>query len=421
MSDRSFTIAMTLAAVLLAACFGPEVSEGLACGPNQSCPAGQTCDNGTCRSEIEIDSSTPDAPVGAIDAPAAADARPDGRPDATPVECTGDQDCQTPPDSCSLAGTCDLDTNTCSFPAVDCSGENSACTMGVCDPSDGNCIAQPINEDSACGAETSCGNFGACEADSGTCPTTGTRSRTCNDFTCQSGTCTMGAAYTDTESCAFDSTGDSCGNMTVTDCAPCEYGSKCAESGSRSCTCTEFTCAGGSCESIQTSCQQPCSRSTDGDSCGSETTCGNYGPCTYSSDCDNSGSKSRTCNDFTCSSGTCTEGPNYTDTATCTRITTNDPCGSEKVCGTPSGECQYSSLCDETGTKERTCNNYTCSSSQTCVKGPSYTETVVWDPCDRDTEGNTCQLTDNSCPLGKFRPLCCSSTGSCSVNCGACM
>lgn len=419
MTARCSAAAMILSAAMLVACFDPVVSEGLACGPDQSCPAGQTCDNGVCRSDAVIDSSTPDAPVmdaPALDAASDAPPSPDARPDAMPVDCTGDTDCQEPPDNCFLPGTCDLSDNTCTFPAVDCSDEDSECTVGVCDPVDGTCVAQPASEDATCGAQTTCGSFGACEVSGGTCATEGTRSRSCNDFTCQGGTCTMGSAYTDTEACSVNTDGVECGTMTTSNCDPCQYANACALTGSQSCTCTQPECSGGSCQSVQTSCQQTCTRNTDGDVCGSETVCGSYGACSYSSDCTNSGTRTRTCNDYSCSGGSCTKGPDYTQQATCTRNTSGNSCGSGTVCGSY-GACQYTNSCSPTGTKTRTCNDYTCS-NQSCSKGPNYTQSTQTG-CGRDTAGDLCGFSTAGCPVGQAKDLCCSS-GSCNNACSSC-
>jgi hypothetical protein len=256
-------IVASLALVALAACYEPSYQEGIACGPGGSCPSGLTCaGDGTCRRGAggqDIDSGS-----GSIDAA--------GEPDAAPVACDGDQDCESPPTACLLAGTCDLGTGTCQFPAVDCTSLDGECTMGVCDVATGECAAQAINQDESCGAGVICEPYGACTAGADVCAETGTQSRSCTASTCQSGAC---VASTEVESaaCSLDTDGVVCGAPTVTDCGLCGFSSVCDELGSQTCTCSTFSCAGGSCAASPVSCTQDCFRETDGLFCPPSGTC----------------------------------------------------------------------------------------------------------------------------------------------------
>src|ERR1041384_7114649 len=63
---------------------------------------------------------------------AASDAPIDAAPDAAPVACSGDNDCQTPPNLCELPGTCDLSMHKCVFLPKDCSTQNTCGTFGSC-------------------------------------------------------------------------------------------------------------------------------------------------------------------------------------------------------------------------------------------------------------------------------------------------
>jgi hypothetical protein len=171
---------------------------------------------------------------------------------------------------------------------VDCSGMDSDCTVGMCDPESGACVALPANEDGECGQVSECGGYGACQGFGSVCDESGQQSRTCTDFTCQAGACVESAPYSDTRSCARDTDGDSCGSDTVTDCGGCVYSAgTCDETGTRSCTCTSFSCGSGACVASPSSCSQPsasCDRDTDGDECGCSTTlqCCNQGSCSQS-------------------------------------------------------------------------------------------------------------------------------------------
>src|SRR5688500_4529486 len=125
-----------------------------------------------------------------------------GSPDATPVACDGPEDCADPEDPCLLPGTCTNDV--CHFPQKDCSDLDGECTRGVC-ADDGECQARPIREDMACGdGLMDCGAFGSCGGFADICAESGTQSRSCTDWTCQSGTCASGAAYDNNRACQRD-------------------------------------------------------------------------------------------------------------------------------------------------------------------------------------------------------------------------
>ncbi|HTM20620.1 MAG TPA: hypothetical protein VL172_08940, partial [Kofleriaceae bacterium] len=76
----------------------------------------------------------------------------------------------------------------------------------------------------------------------------------------------------------------------------------CDESGTKTCTCNSFTCSNGGCATTSTSCSQSCSRVTDGDGCGVQS-CG--GGKVKDLCCNTSGSCSVVCS--TCYCLTCAE------------------------------------------------------------------------------------------------------------------
>ncbi len=265
-------IVATLALAALAACYDPDYRDGIECGTGGSCPSGSTCAaDGTCRRG----GGAQDTDAGVLaDAGGGNPGDATGEPDAAAVDCDGDDDCQSPPTACLLAGTCDLGSNTCQFPAVNCSSLDGECTQGVCEPATGECVAQPANQDVSCGAGEVCGPFGACTPGADVCALTGTQSRSCTVNTCQAGAC---VASTEVESaaCSLDTNGTMCGAPTVTDCGLCSFSTTCDELGSQTCTCTTFSCAGGTCTAVPVSCAQDCVRETDGDFCPPNGSCEN--------------------------------------------------------------------------------------------------------------------------------------------------
>ena len=262
---------VALLAVLLAACFNPKFKDGETCGANGECPPGQSCGTDLkCHAggPGTFDAPDIDAPPGSADAMVDA-TPPDARVDAMPVGCTGDQDCATPPDKCwNPNGTCDLTQHKCLFTSVDCSGLNSDCTAGVCDPTQG-CLSQNVREGLVCGAGTTCGALGACGGFSSVCDSTGTATRTCTDFTCKAGTC-AGTDRSDTQPCTVSTDGNVCSSPTVTNCGACTGASSngCGTDGHEVCTCNTFKCMNDSCQPIGTTCNQTgCVELAVGDSC----------------------------------------------------------------------------------------------------------------------------------------------------------
>lgn len=257
---RLVFVVVPVAAALAAGCFNPKFKDQIACGPQGECPPGQSCG-------VDQKCHPPGDAAGdsrSIDAPGDS-AQIDAGPDATPVECNQDADCQTPPDACSMPGTCDLATNRCVFPTVDCSGQANQCNDAGCDPARG-CIKVPARQDLECGQGNVCGAFGACGGFDGTCDSTGTQSRSCTMFTCQSGTCT-GTDSTDTQACTRSTNGTTCATTEVTGCDPCSnFSDICDETGTATCTCTDMVCMNDTCTAVAPrSCPQDCSRSTTDD------------------------------------------------------------------------------------------------------------------------------------------------------------
>ncbi len=241
-------------------CFDPQRPASLQCSTEGLCPSGMVCQaDNMCRVSGE---------PGELDAAVVIDAVViDATPDAVPVECTTDVMCETPPDLCHLPGTCNLETNVCRFDVVSCAADQT-CSTEACSLETGLCEASPINEMQTCQAPT-CGAFTACQFDLGNvCDESGTKSRTCTDFECSSGSC-VGTDRTDMQTCSQSTTDLMCG---VTTCEPfgaCVYGNgTCDESGTKKRVCTDRTCGGGICNADTRTESQPCTRIMNGEPCG---------------------------------------------------------------------------------------------------------------------------------------------------------
>ncbi len=217
----------------------------------------------------------------------------------------------------------------CAPSETDCAdGVDEDCD-GVVDCADPDCSAR------SCGAPT-IGPWGACGGWTSTCGEAGTRSRTVTDALCSAGVCGT-AERTQTEACSRDQTGVSCGGLTCDDWGACTgFATTCDEGGTQTRACTDARCAGGTCVLTGSTQTQPCTRDTGGVSCGM-TTCGGWSSCNYASTCDQSASRTRTCTDHRCVSGTCTD-PTRTETGACNRDTDGASCGSCNTCS--GGSCR---------------------------------------------------------------------------------
>lgn len=89
-----------------------------------------------------------------------------------------------------------------------------------------------------------------------------------------------------------------------------------------------------------------------------------------------------------------------------------DTCGGYSAC---SG---YTSVCDISASRTRTCTPHPCSSNA-CGDGTPYVETDT-SGCVRVTTGVNCGQTSIGCPIGQHRNLCCNTTGGCATVCGEC-
>jgi hypothetical protein len=309
MSLRKITISLLISGIA-AGCGFPPLPNAVPCATDGSCPTGQRCE-----ADLHCHPAMPDAPVSTMDAagedaPAPTiDAAP---PDVPAVACSGDSDCQTPPNLCAKPGICDLSVNKCVFPPVDCSEQNT------------------------------CGPFGSCQnANPQDICDSGSKSQTCMDFTCQpsTGAC-VGSARIVTVDCSGITDGRACGtDGQQLSCTSCNYADVCDTEASQSCTFVDEKCQNDVCI------RQPdemrnltCSRSGPAnplDACGPPTA-SNCGPCRNPSNvCAPTGGEQQcTITHHGCVNGACgsTSG---TGSQSCTPDDQeNQPCG---FCGAGQG------------------------------------------------------------------------------------
>ncbi|TXD38701.1 hypothetical protein FRC96_07110 [Lujinxingia vulgaris] len=299
-----------------------------------------------------------------------------------------------------------------------CGGFSNSCdetgtqtrTRTEYDCSGGSCTSSNFTESRSCSRDTdgdTCGSttygsWGSCGGFSNSCDRTGTQSRTATDRTCSNGTCTT-VNRTETQSCTRSVTGNSCGTSTYSSWGSCGgYSSTCDTTGTQTRTRTDYNCnSSGTCTTSTATESQSCSRSTNGNSCGTTQT-GSWSACGgYANGCDETGTRTRSVTTYTCSGGSCSSNTT-TETGNCSRDTDGDSCGTTTYGSW--GSCGgFSNSCDETGTRYRTryrrfCSNGSCSTVSDTVSGS----------CSRNTDGQSCGGTS------------CEGWGFCLVNYGTC-
>lgn len=315
--------------------------EGVECGPSGECPEGQSCgEDHICRAGV-VDART----SAVVDAQGATDSGPriDGPAaiDAMTTTCASDMDCQSPP-PCFEAGSCDLVTGTCAYPPKDCSAGSTVCGMSACNPATGACELMPQNMGAICGEELCDAEDVSCEFGS-ECAETGSKTVTCTVNECNSsGQCVQSAPYEKTLSCDRPTEGNAC-------TAPPDQG---GDDGDPTQQCFGYT------------------------SCGS-----------FDDTCDEGGTQTRTCAKYACHLGACESGSAQSgqEQRNCSRNTDGIECKARTSAGC--GSCSYpGGVCDETGSK-------TCSFNQPICAAGSCTGNKVEtasESCSRNTDGDIC-------------------------------
>ncbi len=291
--------------------------------------------------------------------------------------------CRASAGECDVAETCTGTGASCpadGFRAsgAACSSDNNACTGDVCNGS-GTCTHPLAPVGTTC-ASPSFGGWGSCGGFSDTCDEAGSQSRAVTTYACtSSGTCAA-TNTSETQACSRSTTGTGCGSNT-SNCSACSgFSGTCGQTGTQSCTVTNYTCSGGTCNASSSGTQtQACSRNTNGTYCDTTDSCG---ACSYSDYCATTGSQSCRTTDYACSGGSCgTQSGSSTYSQTCTRSVPS--CGGTSY-GTWSA-CSFSDACTKTGTQSRTVT----SQSLNCATGQCVAST--------STETQSCTRTIPSC------------------------
>lgn len=399
---------------------------GGACSVNEQCQSGicvsgvccnTACDQpeGECTLAAECSTGTCTVPPKSTQVACADDGNP-----CTVDRCDGAGGCEHVPGNPGVvcraaAGVCDVE-ETCTGTSDQCppdqkkaagtvcSDDGNVCTSDVCDGTSADCTHPAVADETSCGQVTY-GTWGACGGFSGTCGESGTRSRTVTAPRCVSGGC-QNVTYSETEPCSRDTDGQTCGTTQIGGWGACVYDhATCSNSGYRTRTITTYVCTDGGCETVQTTetDHAGCARNTLGTTCGASTYTG-WGACGGFSDvCDESGTQSRTRTDFHCNAAGACASSQHTENQTCGRSTTGTSCGTPAVEET----CSYASDCATSGTLTRKTTAYTCSSGG-CQ--PNTTTQNFPGGCTRSTEGQMCD--------GSWLNVC--RSGSCSYCDGAC-
>ena len=334
-------------------------------------------------------------------------------------------------DACVPAG-CD-DSVPCTVDTCGASGCEHAPDDGLCD--DGESCTDDVCTATGCEASP---RSGAC--DDGVF---------CNGpDTCLGGACAehagdpcAGESMCDEEArtcegCASDA---DCPNEITGPWGGCEgFAGACGQSGTRTRTVTSYTCAASICVAAERTESEPCTRDTDGDSCGSET-CGSWGDApTSAGPATRAGSRAAPApggcvragaaptiraprtgaargtptdelrldelrelgrlrlrghlrrerlpephlHGPVCAAGSCGDAMR-TETESCSRDTDGTSCGMTSC--ESWGACDYSTLCDESASQSRTCTDRVCAAGSCGDAMRSENRT-----CTRDTDGLSC-------------------------------
>jgi hypothetical protein len=240
-----------------------------------------------------------------------------------------------------------------------------ACSAGACQPTvvTQKRACSRNAEGTTCGTATYPEQWGPCGGYSGFCDNTGTRTRKKVQPTCKSGAC-VNVNSQEQGTCSRNQNGLTCGaNVADPQWSTCSgFTEPCGNTGTQSRSVRPQICSGGSCvkgSPIDTN-TQSCARDTNGTSCGS--TVGEWSDCGgYSGTCDETGTKTQTVTQKVCSGGSCVSGSTSTNTAGCSRSTTGVSCGQQS--SFESCNPGYAApTCASGKKKELITTTYTCSS-----------------------------------------------------------
>jgi hypothetical protein len=358
-------------------CEGLPRNEGSTCDDSDLCTLGDLCVSGTCTgTAVDCSSLDDTCNVGTCNSLT-------GICEALPANEGGTCD---DGDSCTENDVCS--NGVCAGTAVDCTGLDDDCNLGLCDPATGNCIVQFVNQGGSCDDGDLCTRPDVCT--DGVCagaPVDCTaldddcNVGVCNGATglCEAVTVNEGGGCDDLDPCTDGDicTDGFCAGVFIPDCENCETASQCNDGN----VCTLDECIGGVC--VRTDLTDPCN---DGDLCTTNDVCsagvcaGTPVDCSYLDDACNVG----VCNAYTgtCLIETANEGGSCNDGSPCT---TGDVCVNGVCKGTlidPAGVSLSWSPPAQTVSVGETAQIQLLASSDTCIEQPVGGIDVIlnWDP-----------------------------------------
>jgi hypothetical protein len=319
--------------------------------------------------------------------------------------------------ACNDGNLCTVDEGTCFFgeciaDAKDCSGAGDQCNEGVCDPSTGACVAEPISDGTACDDELFCTVNTSCQA--GVCVG---QARNCSGVAdqCNDSACAEGVGCY-----PVPLTGNACSDglyCTVNDI--CQQGA-CVGGPARDCSAEGGSCRTGTCDETSRSCTgDPVPDGTlcdDGLYCTTETAClaGECADVRQNRDCAAAG-------DGVCTTGLCSETnsrceasnlPNGTVCSDGRFCTTNTTCNNGACLGEPVN-------CDNL---TDVCNAGRCSEAQGgCYADPRPNGTICNDglACTVNTTCTSGQCLGQPRSCGYLDAEC--TRGNCDESAGGCV
>lgn len=235
---------------------------------------------------------------------------------------------------CNGADTCDQGA---------CSIHSDAPCEQFCNESKNTC--DQCASDADCGTQE-IGEWSQCQF-AGTCPTTGTRTRSVKTPRCVAGACTLETSQESGMCTRASTNGTSCGSVRYGNWSSCKYSNACVETGSRTRDVFTPKCSGGACSEVKTTQSGSCSRNvTDGKSCGGtwmrccNGTCRDLRTNKYCGSCAvDCTEKGRTCVSSgnggyhcTCANSNAQCQALYNNAATCYQNRCNCQCSSNGVC-----------------------------------------------------------------------------------------
>ncbi len=313
-------------------------------------------------------------------------------------------------DACSVAQGA-VTNGTCSLlgPSRICRGATSTCDVEErCNGTVATCPGNSFADAGVGCGTTSFTAWSTCDGGSA-CASSGGQTRTRSDQRC-SGTGSCAAIATvEGQACLLVTEGVPCGSVTFGAYTACSYTATCSTAGTRTRTRTDPLCASGTCSAAQSTETDSagCTRSTTNVSCGAATF-GPYGTCTFGSTCVESGTRTRTRTDPVCQSGACgSTTATENDSTGCARTTVGQSCGTTSTGAY--GACSYAGACSASGTRSRTVSTFTCGSGACNTSTMTENDTAG---CARTTTGNSCGTTQTSAYTACSYANACSNTGS---------